>query len=137
MERIIFSVLLCLFLSSVLLAGSEESKSFSQLEIKDGWRFRQSNDNNWYPATIPGCIHTDLIDNKLIEDPYFGLNEQKLQWIGEKDWTYQTTFDVQQEILKRKNIELVFKGLDTYAEVYLNKTKILSANNMFREWKVD
>ena len=35
----------------------------------------------------------------------------------------------------RENIDLIFKGLDTYADVYLNEKKILEANNMFREWK--
>lgn len=38
-------------------------------------------------------------------------------------------------MMGRENIDLIFKGLDTYADVYLNEKKILEANNMFREWK--
>jgi beta-mannosidase len=41
---------------------------------------------------------------------------------------------VPQDIFNKKNIDLVFEGLDTYADVYLNGSLILSANNMFREW---
>ena len=76
------------------------------------------------------------MDNKIIEDPFFRLNERSMQWIDKEDWVYQTTFHLTPEMMERQNIELVFKGLDTYADVYLNEKKILEANNMFREWRV-
>jgi beta-mannosidase len=76
-----------------------------------------------------------LINNGLIPDPFFGTNEQRLQWIGEKDWVYQTTFDVPLELLRRDSVELAFKGLDTYAAVFLNDSLLLNADNMFREWR--
>ena len=85
---------------------------------------------------MPGCVHTDLLNNKLIEDPFYRDNEQKQQWIGKTDWEYQTTFNVTPEILARDNIELVFEGLDTYANVFLNDESLLNADNMFRTWRV-
>ena len=39
--------------------------------------------------------------------------------------------------LKRAHIELVFEGLDGPADVYLNDKQILTANNAFREFRVD
>ena len=39
--------------------------------------------------------------------------------------------------MNSSNQYLVFKGLDTYADVYLNDSLILKADNMFREWSVD
>lgn len=93
--------------------------------------------SNWYPATVPGVVHTDLINNKIIEDPFFRLNERGMQWIDKEDWIYQTSFQLTPEIMERQNIDLVFKGLDTYADVYLNEKKILETNNMFREWKTN
>ena len=84
---------------------------------------------------MPGVVHTDLMDNKIIEDPFFRLNERGMQWIDKEDWIYQTTFQLTPEMMGRENIDLIFKGLDTYADVYLNEKKILEANNMFREWK--
>ncbi|HJX00491.1 MAG TPA: hypothetical protein VJ453_10030, partial [Terriglobales bacterium] len=53
------------------------------------------------------------------------------------DWQYQTTFDVSAATLARKHIELVFQGLDTYANVTLNGHGMLRAENMFRIWRVD
>lgn len=105
--------------------------------LHTGWTFRQVGKTDWYPADVPGCVHTDLLQNKLIEDPFFGDNEQKLQWIGKTDWEYQTAFRVGPEILKLDHVELVFEGLDTYAQVFLNESPLLEANNMFREWRVD
>ena len=104
-------------------------------ELNEGWKFKQARLSNWYPATVPGVVHTDLMDNKNIEDPFFRLNERGMQWIDKEDWIYQTTFQLTPEMMGRENIDLIFKGLDTYADVYLNEKKILEANNMFREWK--
>src|SRR6185369_4285007 len=82
-------------------------------------------------------VHTDLLTNKVIEDPFYRDNEQKQQWIGKTDWEYRTTFKIDQHLLDHKNIELVFEGLDTYADVYLNDKLVLKADNMFRTWRVN
>jgi beta-mannosidase len=105
--------------------------------LESGWRFREVGKDDWHPATVPGCVHTDLLNDKLIEDPFYRDNEQKLQWIGKTDWEYQTTFNVAPTLLKHQHLELVFEGLDTYANVFLNDTPLLSADNMFRTWRVD
>ena len=107
------------------------------IPIHAGWQFREAGKPDWHNATVPGCVHTDLLANKLIEDPFYRDNEKKQQWIGKTDWEYRTTFKVTPETLKRENIELVFEGLDTYAQVFLNEQLILSADNMFRTWRVD
>ena len=107
------------------------------MQLQDGWQFREMKKREWYPAKVPGCVHTDLLDNKLIDDPFFRDNEQKLQWIGKTDWEYRTQFNLNTEFLQHKNIQLVFEGLDTYAIVFLNDAKVLSANNMFRRWEVN
>lgn len=101
------------------------------------WEFSQEGFSLWYPATIPGCIHTDLLNNALIPDPYLGINEKNVQWIENNNWTYRTDFILTDSFLFKKNIFLLFEGLDTYSEVFLNNTSILQANNMFRPWKVD
>lgn len=126
----------CLVAFTKLSAGNEK-QSVSTQEIKTGWKFVQAGKTNWLTASVPGNIHSDLLRNKIIPDPFFGTNEKELQWIGEKDWVYETTFEVDDAILLKNNIELYFYGLDTYAEVTLNDQKILSANNMFRTWNVD
>ena len=106
-------------------------------ELSSEWQFTEAKKKKWYPAEVPGVVHLDLFQNELIEDPYWEDNEYKQRWIEEKCWVYKTTFNAPKEISKFDNLELIFKGLDTYADVFLNGEKILSADNMFREWKVD
>lgn len=105
--------------------------------LHQGWQFRRAGEGAWHRATVPGCVHTDLLANGLIEDPFFRDNERKLQWIGKTDWEYRTSFDISPATLSRRHLELVFEGLDTYATVTLNGEKILEADNMFRTWRVD
>jgi len=113
---------------------------FSQKKIQslngEHWMFKNKKDNQWLPATVPGTVHTDLMANHKIPDPYLDENEKKVQWIEKEDWDYQTRFQISENDLKNQNIELVFKGLDTYAEIILNGNALLSADNMFREWKI-
>ena len=106
-------------------------------ELHEGWTFKQGRGYNSYPATVPGVVHTDLMDNKLIDDPFFRLNERNMQWIDKEDWIYETTFDVNSDLLNKKNIMIRFDGLDNYADVTLNGEKILSTDNMFREYEAD
>jgi len=105
--------------------------------VHDGWRFRQVRGVNSYPALVPGVVQMDLLSNGLLEDPFFKMNERSAQWVDKEDWEYQTTFDVSPDVYARENIRLVFEGLDTYADVYLNSQKVVVANNMFRTWSVD
>ena len=110
--------------------------------VHSGWRFRALNDKGhpgveqWHPAEVPGVVQMDLLHNKLIEDPFYRDNEKSLQWIGLTDWEYQTEFDVDTATLARKHVDLQFAGLDTYADVYLNETELLKADNMFRSWRI-
>ena len=104
--------------------------------LDSNWSFRTINTKTSHPATVPGNIYSDLIDNSIIEDPFIGDNEFKLQWVSDSTWIYQTRFDVSSTILNKENIDLNFEGLDTYAQVYLNDSLILSSNNAFRNYKV-
>lgn len=102
-----------------------------------GWTFKQARGTNWYAVEVPGTVHTDLMNNKLIDDPFFRLNERGVQWVDKEDWMYQTTFDVSPDLLDKNHIILFFAGLDTYADVTLNGKKLFSSDNMFREWQAD
>ena len=134
--------LLCIFASySFFLSCSSPdhnlSTAMSILPINMDWQFRKATDAAWLPATVPGTVHTDLLQNGVIEDPFYRTNERDLQWIDKADWEYATSFEATPEILSKKNCMLVFKGLDTYADVYLNDQLLLSAQNFFRSWEVD
>lgn len=115
--------------------GALAQKSQTKFNIQ--WKFRKVGSEKFYPAQVPGTVHTDLLQNKLIEDPFLNTNESKIQWIENEDWEYQGTFKCDKQTLQNKHVELLFEGLDTYAKVYLNGKEVLSANSMFRSWSID
>ncbi|WP_296378636.1 glycoside hydrolase family 2 protein [Winogradskyella sp.] len=104
------------------------------IELNQNWEFKKVNDTVWKSAIVPGNVFSDLLENKLIEDPFINDNEEKVQWVSQEDWEYKTTFSVKEETLEKKNLELNFEGLDAYASVYLNDSLILKTNNAFREF---
>lgn len=128
---------LYLILVVALLVSCQQKTQLPYVTSLDtNWSFRSMNSNDWYPATVPGNIYSDLIDNQLIEDPFIGENETKVQWVADSTWIYQTHFDVSSSTLNKDHFQLHFEGLDTYAKVYLNDSLLLSSNNAFRNYKI-
>ena len=126
-----------LIATSSFQLGCNNTENFpTEIILAEGWLFRESNSSDWFPASVPGTVHTDLYNNNLINDPFLGNNETDLQWIEDKDWEYKTTFTVDRELMGNDAVELEFDGLDTYADVYLNEQLILKADNMFRAWQI-
>jgi beta-mannosidase len=120
-----------------LTSFQKSSAQTKSTELNTNWQFKNQKETKWYKATVPGTVHTDLLANKLIPDPYFRDNETKLQWIDKADWEYKTVFNIDDETFAKQSIQLVFDGLDTYADVYLNGKLLLRADNMFRGWTVN
>lgn len=87
------------------------------------------------PATVPGCVHLDLLANRLIPDPYIDVNEITNDWIGKTDWTYRCSFEAMPGDGKVQ--ELVFDGLDTVAVISLNGEEIGRTFNMHRTYRFD
>ncbi len=121
------------FIVAVLLFNLPSAFSQTYL-LHTNWQFKNRQKTIWYPATVPGTIHTDLLANHLIADPFYGDNENKLQWIGQTEWEYQTRFDIPYST--NSEIFLQFDGLDTYTSIYLNHKLLLKTDNMFRTYKV-
>ncbi|MEV7328777.1 glycoside hydrolase family 2 protein [Micromonospora sp. NPDC093244] len=111
--------------------------------LQDGWTVRAAPGaqvpaeiaGRAVPATVPGCVHTDLLDAGLIPDPYLDDNELALAWIGRTDWTYRTTFTHTPGGEDR--IDLVCAGLDTVATLTLNGVPVGRTENMHRGYRFD
>lgn len=129
---LIVAIMLC-----IVACKNAPLATYNQIPIGQTWQFAQTGIEEWYPAKVPGTIHTDLFRNNLIPDPFYGCNEASLQWIGQTNWSYRTKFNLNHETLNQQHIQLVFEGLDTYADVYLNNTLLFAADNMFRKWIID
>jgi beta-mannosidase len=124
---IILLLALSTFSSSKLLTSTLDSE----------WFFRDLNSTEFHKAKVPGCVHLDLMENKIIPDPYYRDNSNNLTWIETKDWQYKTTFSVSEEFLNQPQVDIVFEVLDTHAEIELNGEQIILANNAFRTWRKD
>jgi len=88
----------------------------------------------WIKACSPGCIHTDLLHHGLIGNPFWGAQEKSLSWIGEQDWSYETTVSLPRDV---GHLDLVAHGLDTLAEVRLDGKLLGRTDNMFRRYAWD
>lgn len=110
-------------------------------KLKIGDRFSPSTPKEiikkkWIDAEVPGTIHTDLLKNKLIDDPLYSNSELKLGWIAESDWIYKTVFDMPFE-RNDSSVKIIFEGLDTIAKIYLNNVLIGTTKNMFLKYEFD
>ena len=135
-----------LFLLLALLPGTVEAAPKTAQALEHGWQVRidpadpaakvHHRAARWLPARVPGSVQTDLIAAGLIPDPYVGLNEAKVQWVGLADWEYRTTLRADAALLARGHVELVFDGLDTFAEVWVNGVRLAVTDNAHRRWRV-
>lgn len=126
------TLLLALLLIQILVNAQFSERNLSS----EKWQFKNSKENKWLTASVPGTVHLDLMNNKLIPDPYKDENEKKVQWIENEDWDYQTVFKISAKELENQNADLVFHGLDTFSEIYLNGKLLKKTDNMFRTWKI-
>jgi beta-mannosidase len=131
------SMLFFLMAICVLANSLAQAQSIIDLTNAASWYFKEANkaESQWLQAKVPGTIHQDLLAHQLIADPYLLNNEQQAQWPAQKEWLYQTTILLTPASAAYQQIELVFEGLDTDAEILINGKVIASVNNMFRIWK--
>ena len=131
MRKIVFVV----FGLMVLVACTNHPNVMEQ-PLSQGWTL--SGDTRGISdlsVSVPSVVQQNLYDAGLIPHPYHGTVENDLLWISDHPWTYTLPFDVPKETLKKEVVELVFEGIDTYAEVKLNGEKLFDADNQFRTWK--
>jgi beta-mannosidase len=124
-----------------LWAGSIEKEPYTLRSIRqlhDSWSLcalTGTEVTEPVPATVPGCVHTDLLALGLIPEPYRDENELKLSWIGRTDWAYETRFDWHDDGAHR--VDLSFAGLDTVATVLVNGVVVGRTENMHRSYRFD
>jgi beta-mannosidase len=85
-------------------------------------------------VTVPGDVHTSMLKKGLIDEPYYRQNELLYRWIPNDNWTYTKTFTPDASLKAQAAVELVFEGLDTICDVFLNGQKLGQAINQFRVW---
>ena len=127
-----------LYLFFIVLAVSCTTKRHDASQsLNFGWNLKTDTLSIDLQVDIPSVVQADLYENGLIPHPYLGKVEQDLQWIPQRIWDYSLKFDVDKNIFEKDNIDLIFNGLDTYADVWLNGEKILHSDNMFVKYQKD
>jgi beta-mannosidase len=114
------------------------------IPINSNWRFQELPATDvpahcrlpWLPARVPGHVHLDLVREGVIPHPFQRMHEHDVAWVDERDWIYETTFQLEAQ---PANPRLIFHGLDTVAEIQLNGSEIGRSDNMFipHEFAVD
>ena len=126
-----------LLLALLLFVGCNREMDVFDLT---NWEFEY--EGQWYPATVPGCIHTDLMAQGLIPDPFYGTNEDSVQWVGKRIWKYRTTItrDMWEGF---EHCDLVLEGVTLCDVRIYGKTLgapfqhlLMSPDNMFRTHRV-
>ncbi|MGV9846154.1 glycoside hydrolase family 2 protein [Streptomyces fungicidicus] len=104
--------------------------------LTEGWILRHPDGTgDALPASVPGCVHTDLLAAGLIPDPFLGRNETEVAWVGRREWTYET--ELTAGAGSHEQTDLVFDGLDTVAEILLDGRPLGRTRNMHRSYRFD
>lgn len=98
------------------------------------WYFKEVGTQYWYDADVPGCNFLDLMENGKIPDPFIGLNEDKVTWVGERDWEYRKTFFIREKAQNYNDILLNCDMLDTICDVFINGKLLFKGNNCFKAY---
>jgi beta-mannosidase len=104
--------------------------------IQGDWKLRHIAEDFWLDAVVPATVMYNLFINKRIPSPYYGNNERLVQWVDTAEWQYGVFFDIDPELFKQKNIDLVLEGIDTYADIYFNGILLATTDNAFRTWRL-
>ncbi|XP_074036619.1 beta-mannosidase [Leptinotarsa decemlineata] len=102
------------------------------------WLLREANGKyEDLKATVPGGIYSDLMNNNIIGDIFFGYGDSETKWVPRLNWTYYRNFSVDANTLNKENVNLVLEGLDTFANVFVNGKKVGESRNMFVRYIFD
>jgi len=91
---------------------------------------------HWYDAIVPGSVYRDLLDNQVINNPYYRYNEYEIKALMEHDYFYRREFILPKTFFKKHNY-LICHGLDTLATIILNGEVIAHTNNMHRTYRFE
>lgn len=87
------------------------------------------------PISIPGSVISGLLENHLINNPYYGLNEEKARSYLFDDYSFKRIFKINKSQLKKYNY-LCLEGIDTVASVFINGHHLLETKNFHTSKKV-
>ncbi|MDX3925308.1 MAG: glycoside hydrolase family 2 protein [Shinella sp.] len=110
-----------------------DSTSF---DLSGDWRLSSTEGDHAIAMRVPGDVHSALLAASLIPDPYHGRNERDVQWVAQKDWQIERSFDLAPEMLEGRWY-LDIGSIDTVASVYVNGVLVQDTDNCFLRYRPD
>ena len=105
--------------------------------LTTGWKLRRTDETEWLPAEVPGSVFSTLLKEGRIPDPYYRENEGLVRSASYFDYEYTLTFTPSENLLKQEKVELIFEGIDTLGEIFLNRIPIGKTINMHHAYCFD
>lgn len=129
----------------LLASVSAQGKQYFQTVIADNWSMNilsgPPNINpikdKSYPTSIPTTLHLVLQNAGDIPDPFLKENYPTLKYLSDCNVRFATNFTVDDLVFAMEHQQLVFEGIDTYGDVFLNGQKVLSTENAFVKYKTN
>ena len=115
--------------------SSRPSTPFALIDLSGAWRLRDGPGTTDCTVQIPGDVHSALLSQGLIPDPYFGANEAAVQWVARRDWKISRAFTLGPELDGFWTLTL--DEVDCLADVYLNGVLLGRLENMFRRHRFE
>lgn len=99
--------------------------------VLDSWTLNQEGSLQHYDVEVPSTVAGVLFDQGLLgEDLFEGLNYyQADKSIFDEAWIYKTQFNM--DVVEGQNYELVFNGLNYYADITLNDVCIATSDTTY------
>lgn len=107
------------------------------IRLDGQWKMRRIDEAIWHDARVPGSVYLDLLENAMIEDPFYRDNEEVTRKLAYNDYEYVTSFDLTRENLMEDVLLLECRGIDTLARIYVNEVLVMDTHNMHCSYEVD
>lgn len=108
------------------------------IDLNGKWEMKNHSKNSaWLPAVVPGSVYSDLLNNNMMEDPFWRENEKKCFELSRFDYEYKRCFYIEEKVLESDFVVLKCLGLDTLSEIYINGKLLAKTNNMHRRYEFD
>lgn len=105
--------------------------------LSGAWQFREKGASEWKAGQVPGCVQSDLIRLGELPDPSYRLREVECHRLEDKEWVYRKEFEWNANDVQGVSVQLVFEGIDTLADVYLNGTFLGRVEDMFLSYRYE
>ncbi len=162
MKRPMSVVLMFTFLALAATAGrvGAAEPGSSRLMLQEGWQVQSSaqvadqgailsapgfQPSGWYKTSVPATVMAVLVENKVYQDPFFGMNLRKIPGVTypiggnfssvpmasdspfRVPWWYRTEFQVPADYAG-KQVWLNFEGINYRADIWLNGHQIANSS---------